>query len=142
METKQYLMQISKLDKLIKNKLCEISQLKELSISVSAIKSGDKIQKTPDFDKIGNFYCKIEFLENNLNALIDEYVDKKEKIISQIDSMEDEIYYEVLFERYIQKKTFERIAADMNYSFRNITRVHGKALKAFEKKYGYLYLEK
>ena len=63
-------------------------------------------------------------------------------IISQIDNMEDETYYDILFSRYIEKKTFEKIASDMNYSFRNTTRLHGKALKEFEKKYGYLYLDK
>jgi hypothetical protein len=127
---------------MIKNKLLEISQLRELSMSVSTTTNDERVQTTPNFDKIGTSYAKIDDMERNLDGMIDEYVNKKNEIISQIDSMEDEIHYEILFGRYIEKKTFEKIAADINYSFRNTTRLHGKALQEFEKKYGYLYLDK
>lgn len=142
MTTKEYLSQISRLDRMIKNKLTELSQLKELLCGLSAIPNEERVQTTPNFDKIGAAYCKIEEMEENIDKLIDEYVDKKDKIIAQIDSMEDETHYSILFSRYIEKKTFEKIATDMHYSFRNTTRLHGKALQAFEKKYGELYLEK
>ena len=139
MDTKQYLQQISRLDRMIQNKLAEISQLRELAMSVSAVKNEERVQNTPNFDKIGTAYCKIEEMEEKLDKLIDEYVDKKNLIISQIDGIENETYYEILFARYIEKKTFEEIADEMTYSFRNVTRLHGRALQEFEKKYGNLY---
>ena len=139
MDTKQYLNQISRLDRMIQNKLSEISQLRELAMSVSAVKNEERVQTTPNFDKIGTAYCKIEEMEEKLDKLIDEYVDKKNLIISQIDGIENETYYEILFARYIEKKTFEKIADEMTYSFRNVTRLHGRALQEFEKKYGNLY---
>lgn len=141
METKYYLSQISRLDRMIKNKLSELAELKELSCGISAVTSEERVQTTPNFDKMGTAYCKIERMEEELDKLIDEYVDKKNEIIAQIDSMEDEMHYEILFARYIEKKTFEKIATDIHYSFRNTTRLHGKALQEFEKKYGHLYLE-
>ncbi len=141
MTTKEYLSQISRLDRMIKNKLTELSQLKEMTCGLSAIPNEERVQTTPNFDKIGTAYCKIESMEENIDKLIDEYADKKNEIISQIDGMEDEILYDILFSRYIAKKTFEKIADNMNYSFRQTTRLHGKALQEFEKKYGYLYLE-
>ena len=127
MDTKQYLQQISRLDRMINNKLSEISQLRELAMSVSAVKNEERVQTTPNFDKIGTAYCKIEEMEEKLDKLIDEFVDKKNLIISQIDKIENETYYEILFARYIEKKTFEKIADEMNYSFRNTTRIHGRA---------------
>lgn len=139
MDTKQYLQQISILDRMINNKLAEISQLRELAMSVSAVKNEERVQTTPNFDNIGTAYCKIEEMEEKLDKLIDEYVDKKNMIISQIDGIENETYYEILFARYIEKKTFEKIADEMTYSFRNVTRLHGRALQEFEKKYGNLY---
>ena len=141
MTTKEYLSQISRLDRMIKNKLTELSQLKEMTCGLSAIPNEERVQTTPNFDKIGTAYCKIESMEENIDKLIDEYADKKNEIISQIDGMEDEILYDILFSRYIAKKTFEKIADNMNYSFRQTTRLHGKALQEVEKKYGYLYLE-
>ena len=78
-------------------------------------------------------------MERNIDKLVDEYVDKRDLIIKQIDEIEDETYYNILFARYIEKKTFERIADEMFYSWRQIIRIHGSALLAFEKKYGHLY---
>lgn len=43
-------------------------------------------------------------MERNIDALVDEYIIKRDKIVSQIDSMEDENVYNVLFSRYIEKK--------------------------------------
>lgn len=139
MDTKQYLQQISRLDRMINNKLAEISQLRELAISVSAVKNEERVQTTPNFDKIGTTYCKIEEMEEKLDKLIDEFVDKKNLIISQIDKIENETYYEILFARYIEKKTFEKIADEMTYSWRQVIRLHGRALQEFEKKYGNTY---
>lgn len=139
MDTKQYLQQISRLDRMINNKLAEISQLRELAMSVSAVKNEERVQTTPNFDKIGTVYCKIEAMEEKLDKLIDEFVDKKNLIISQIDKIENETYYEILFARYIEKKTFEKIADEMTYSWRQVIRLHGRALQEFEKKYGNTY---
>ena len=90
MDTKQYLRQISRLDKMIKNKIIELYQLKELYTSISAIKNDEIVQTTPNFDKIGTAYAKICDKEKELDEIIDLYVDKKSVIISQIDQMDDE----------------------------------------------------
>ena len=139
MTTKEYLCQISRLDRMINNKLSEISQLRELAMSISAVKNEERVQTTPNFDKIATAYCKIEAMEEKLDNLIDEFVDKKNLIISQIDKIENETYYEILFARYIEKKTFEKIADELTYSWRQVIRIHGRALQEFEKKYGNTY---
>ena len=139
MTTKEYLCQISRLDRMINNKLSEISQLRELAMSISAVKNEERVQTTPNFDKIGTAYCKIEEMEEKLDKLIDEFVDKKNLIISQIDKIENETYYEILFARYIEKKTFEKIADELTYSWRQVIRIHGRGVQEFEKKYGNTY---
>ena len=140
MTTKEYLGQISRLNRMINNKLTEIAQLKDMAASISAPQSGERVQTTPNFDKIGTKYAKIDEMERKIDGMVDEIVDKKEKIIQQIDSMEDENTYNILFARYIEKKTFEVIATEMKYSWRQVVRLHGTALKQFEKKYGEGYL--
>ena len=139
MDTKAYLSQISRLDRMIKNKMTELSQYKDLAYGLSAINNEERVQSTPDFDKMTGKIAKILEMESKIDSLIDEYVDKKNLIVSQIDSMENEIYYEILFARYIEKKTFEKIADEMSYSWRQIIRLHGRALQEFEKIYGETY---
>lgn len=140
MDTKQYLGQIGRLDRMINNKLLEISQLRELAGGISAITNKERVQTTPNFDKLGTAFCKIEKMEEQLDKMIDEYFDKKNLIISQIGGIEDEMYYTILFSKYVEKKSFEKIADELQYSFRNVTRLHGRALQEFEKIYGFMYL--
>lgn len=140
MTTKEYLNQISRLNRMINNKLVEIQQLRDLALGISSISTGERVQSTPDFDKIGSKMAKIDELEKNLDETIDKYVDLKNRIIGQIDSMEDEITYNILFSRYIEKKQFELIAIDMGYSWRQIIRLHGNALRQFEEKFGNEYM--
>ena len=113
MDTKTYLQQISRLDRMINNKLSEIQQFRELARSVSAVKNEERVKTSPNFDKMGSTYCKIEKMEKELDDLIDTYVDKKNLIVSQIDGIDNETYYHILFARYVEKKTFEKIADEM-----------------------------
>ena len=135
MTTKDYLNQISRLNRMINNKLIELAQLKELACSISSITNEERVMTTPNFDRIGAKQAKIDEMERKIDALVDDYI-----IVSQIDSMEDENVYNVLFSKYIEKKTFEVIATEMNYSWRQTIRLHGIALKKFEQKYGATYL--
>ena len=136
MQAKEYLGQVSRINRMIKNKVSEIAQLKEIAINISAIDTEERVQTSPDFDKIGKMFVRIDEEEDKLNSLIFEYIELKNKIISQIEGIKEETFYCVLFSRYVENKTFEKIAIDMQYSFRQITRLHGKALLAFDKMYG------
>lgn len=140
MDTKQYLNQISRLDLMIKNKITELSSLREMCYGLSAIPNEERVQSTPNFDKIGTVISKLDGLERSIDSLVDEFIDKRTKIISQIDSMSDESMYNVLFARYVEKKTFEKISDEMNYSFKQTTRIHGNALREFEKRFGVEYI--
>lgn len=140
MTTKQYLNQIDRINRMVNNKLAEIYQLKTMVCSISVSANEDKVQSSSDKDKLGSAVAKIVDLENEINKAIDIYVDKKERIVSQIDSIKDIMEYRVLFSRYIEYKTFEQIAEDNDYSVRQILRIHGNALVEFEKKFGQEYL--
>lgn len=140
MTTKQYLNQIARINRTINNKLAEIYQLKTMVCSISVSMNKDKVQTSQGNDILGNAVAKIIDLENEINKAIDAYIDKKEQIISQIDSIQDIMEYQVLFSRYIEFKTFEQISVDNNYSVRQILRIHGNALVEFEKKFGQEYL--
>ena len=142
MDTKQYLSQISRLDRMIKNKMTELSQYRDLACGLSAVTNEERVLSSPDFDKMTGKVAKILEMEQKIDSLIDEYVDKKNLIVSQIDSMENETYYQILFSRYIEKKNFEKIAEEMSYSWRQIIRLHGRALQEFDKVYGNIYKTK
>lgn len=139
METKEYLQQISRYDRLINNKLVELAQYRSMACSVSAVKNDERVQSSPSYDTMDKIVSKIEQMENEIDMLVDRYIDNKRIIISQIDSMADEMTYQILFSRYVEQKTFEKMAIEMNYCYKQIIRRHGKALQEFEQKWGNTY---
>lgn len=139
METKEYLQQIGRYDRLINNKLVELARYRSMACSVSAVKNDERVQSSPSYDTMDKIVSKIEQMENEIDMLVDRYIDNKRIIISQIDSMSDEMTYQILFSRYVEQKTFEKMAIEMNYCYKQIIRRHGKALQEFEQKWGNTY---
>lgn len=139
METKEYLQQIGRYDRLINNKLVELAQYRSMACSVSAVKNDERVQSSPSYDTMDKIVSKIEQMENEIDMLVDRYIDNKRIIISQIDSMSDEMTYQILFSRYVEQKTFEKMAIEMNYCYKQIIRRHDKALQEFEQKWGNTY---
>ena len=140
MTTKDYLSQIGRLNRMINNKLIEIQQLRVMATNVSAVSNEEKVQSTPNFDKMGATFAKIEEMEEKLDSLIDDFIDRKNHIIAQIDGIDNELSYVILFSRYIERKSLEKIATELNYSYKSINRYHGAALKEFEEQYGTEYI--
>ena len=136
MDTKQYLQQIERLDKMIQNKLSEIYQLKTMACSVTVSSENDRVQTSSDKDRLGSTVAKIVDLEKETDRLVDRFIDKRSHIISQIDGLDNIDYYHVLSMRYVARNTFEEIAKKTNWSIRKVFSIHGEALKEFERLYG------
>lgn len=78
-------------------------------------------------------YDKLAELEEKIRGRLDALVEVKGDILAAIGQVEDSRYRTLLLERYIRYRTWEQIAVDMNYSYRQICRMHGEALAAIER---------
>lgn len=67
--------------------------------------------------------------ERKVSAEVAKLCRLETEIACTIDRMQ-EPYRTLLYERYINGKTWEQIAVDMHYSYRGVTKMHGKALQA------------
>lgn len=141
MDTKQYLSQIERLDKMIQNKLSEIYQLKTMACSVTVSNEKERVQTSSDKDRLGSTVAKIVDLEKETDRLVDSFIDKRNHIIGQIDGLDNVDYYNVLSMRYVGRDTYEEISNKTNWSIRKVFSMHGEALKEFERLYGREYLE-
>ena len=141
MKTQDYLKQIERLDRMIQNKLSEINQLKHIATSITIAPKEVNVQVSTDKDRMGTAVAKLLDLEKETDRLVDEYIDKRKRIIEQIYSIEDTNMYHVLSERYIMRKDLSVIAVEMGYSFKQVCRIHGNALVEFERLYGKEYLK-
>lgn len=141
MDTKTYLQQIERLDRKIQNKFAEIEQLKTMATSISVAQKDINVQTFSDKDRMGSAVSKIVDLESEANKIICEFLEKRSIIIHQIDGISDTNMYHILFNRYVMMKDLGTISVEMGYSFKQVCRIHGNALKEFEHLYGERYLK-
>ncbi|MEG1967226.1 MAG: hypothetical protein RR142_06090 [Clostridia bacterium] len=73
-------------------------------------------------------------LECEIDRHIDLLVATKTEILTVIGKVDNSVFRTLLIERYLNFKTWERIAVDMNYSYRQIIYIHGSALLALAEK--------
>ena len=140
METKKYLGQIERLNRQIQNKLVEIYQLRTMACSVTVSTDKERVQSSGDKDKLGATVAKIVDLKNQTDDLIQSFTEKRNRIIAQIDSVDDMDLYHVLSLRYVSSCTFEEIAERTHWSLRKVFTLHEKAIKEFEFLFGHEYL--
>ena len=115
---------------------CEqVETLRSRLTSLGSPSTGDKVQSSLDPDKFTNTMSKIIELEEKINADIDELVDLKRDAMNCIEKLNNDVEKLVLYKRYFNNKSFEQISVEMGYSWRHIHRIHGNALKNFDKVY-------
>ena len=115
---------------------CEqVNTLRSRLTSLGSPSTGDKVQSSLDPDKFTNTMSKIIELEEKINADIDELVDLKRDAMNCIEKLNKDVEKLVLYKRYFNNKSFEQISVEMGYSWRQIHRIHGNALKNFDKVY-------
>ena len=125
MTAKEYLSQYRWLNESINSKLEQAQRIRELASAVSSSCGGGSGGTS---DKVGNAVAKLVDLENDINADIDKLVDLRREIEAAIASVEDEKLQTLLRLRYISCLTWEQIAVKMSYSYKQVCRLHGKAL--------------
>lgn len=128
MDAKKYLSQILKDDRIIKNKCVEVYQLRCLATSVTAPMGKESVMTSGPSDKVGNIVSKILDMENEINELIDRYIDEKQERIKVIEQIEDPLQYTILHKHYVQGIRFRDIAEEEHYSEVHIAKQHQKAL--------------
>lgn len=136
MTTKEYLSQIIRLNRMIQNKMQEICQLKIMSCNITIASENERVQSSPDNDRLGSMISKIVDKEKE----VDEMIEKRSSIVRQIESVRDTNYYDVLAKRYILGKDYKVISVENKTSIRQVRRIHESAIKDFEKTYGENYL--
>lgn len=129
-DVKRYLQQIRLYDSHINTKLEELQHLKEMVTRITPTLKDDVVSGGNSQDKLADAVVKIVDLEAEIDREIDSYVNAKQEISSVLDGIVDPDQLQVLHKRYVQYKTFEQIACDMNMTYRNVCYIHGKALLA------------
>lgn len=81
-------------------------------------------------DKLGAAVARLVDAESRVSDELEMLEATEREVIGTIDKITDGTLHTLLYERYINGKTWEQIAVALNYSYRQTTRMHGAALIA------------
>jgi DNA-directed RNA polymerase specialized sigma subunit len=124
----KYLKRYITLDREIEHKLREIDHWRAKLTRIMPIYSTEPKGGGSIRGKTESIIAKIVDLENEIDADIDRLVAVRDGIKAIIEAVEDDRERLLLQYRYLDGKTFEKIAVEMHYSWRQIHRLHSKAL--------------
>lgn len=130
MTPKEYLRQYKHLDSLIDDKLSELSELRIKAEGLGRNYDGMAVRSGGDGDKLSGIVAKIIDIEKDVDNEIGALCELKREIKSVIAAVPNSEMRVLLEKRYINGYTLEKCAVEMNYSYRQILRLHGHALLA------------
>ena len=131
---KEYLRQLRTAEIKIEQKEEELERLKSSLESISTGTDSERVQTTPR-DRLSEEITRIVDLEKEINSDLGAMLMLRNKIINEIQSMDNPVYKNILYKRYVQYKSLEEIAVEMSYSYTRLRHLHGRALQGFKKKY-------
>jgi DNA-directed RNA polymerase specialized sigma subunit len=131
-DAKSFLRKIELLDAHINNRINDLHELKSLVTKITSTINQVCVSGSGNQDKLGDSVARIIDLQDEINQKIDRYVDLKREVSAMLEQIQDPDQVKVLHKRYFEYKPWEQIACEMNYSYRNVCYIHGKALQAFE----------
>lgn len=128
LKAKEYLLQITKLNALIKNKLIEKQQWKDIALGITPQMSGERVQSSGNQQKMACAIERMVDIEKELDEYIDKLIDTRNEILTVIERL-DKDEYDFLHLVYVQQFTLGEVANMKKYSYSWATSFHGKALK-------------
>ena len=127
MTKKEFLNQYLNAEKEIGIKLDQIARLRELSTKITQTLTPDKVKSNSE-NRLESSESKIVDIEREIGASIDQLERIRLQVESVINSVPNVNQRNVLRLRYISGMKWEQIAVKLNYDYRWVLRLHGKAL--------------
>lgn len=130
MTAKEYLSQVRVLDAAINASIAECLRLRQIADSIPTLNLDTPKVVGGNADKRGMTAVVQKYidLESKINAETDAYVDLRDEVCRAIRAVSDPLLRSVLEMRYLSFYAFERIAAELQYSRRQVMRLHREAL--------------
>jgi hypothetical protein len=129
---KEYLCAVCEKEKEIIAQKEYIDALRNVLESISVRVDSERVQSSSDPDKFGKVFAQIDEEERKLEKMQQDFLLYKVNAITAIKQVQTEKHRVLLYEKYINYKSFKVIASLMSYSYDYILELHGNALSEFE----------
>lgn len=126
--TKKNLYELHWMKKNIKALEERLAELRTYAEKITTQLSKSPGSKNTSHDKLGDVVTQIVELQNEINYELGRMYAKEKEILKAIEKLPQREACLIRL-RYIESLSWERICVEMNYSWRQIHRIHGDALK-------------
>ena len=130
MTAKEYFKQAFTIHRLIKAKESRIQDLRDMLEHVGGMGQQIKVQSSPKSDPMAELVATLVDLIVECQMDYARLLTIQREIQQEIERVERADLRLILFERYVNLKTWEDIAISIGYTVRHVTRLHGQALIA------------
>lgn len=129
--TKEYLLQIQRIEADIRQRKAEAERLRlDAMYPQGTDYSAERVMHSCDSDSMKKVDKYIDMCRE-IDREVEQLARIRHRIIGEIQRVENGLYSELLYKRYVEGESLERIAREMNYSYIYIRESHGRALQAF-----------
>ena len=128
-EKKQYLRRYQEAKKRAKRIQEEIEELR--SSKTSPVGLGDGMPHGSGTSDLSGYAARLDELLRELKAEKEMQMVTYREIRQQIGMVPDPTEQEILSRRYLLGQSWEKIAVEMNYGYRHVLKIHGRALAHF-----------
>ena len=128
MNAKDFMMRGINLERRVETIKEQIEHYKAL-VNDCSVTYSDSPKSTASNYKLEECTQKIMDLQEELCSAMADLVNVTCEIGKAIQKLDNYDYQDLLVNRYVLGKTWEKIAEDMNYGIRNVHRLHGEALR-------------
>lgn len=128
-EKKQYLRRYQAAKKRAKRIQEEIEELR--SSKTSPVGLGDGMPHGSGTSDLSGYAARLDELLRELKAEKEMQMIVYREIRQQIRMVPDATEQEILSRRYLLGQSWEKIAVEMNYGYRHVLKIHGRALAHF-----------
>ena len=131
MTPKEYLQQYRHAVDRARAALEHLEELESIATRVTPLYGGECSggQHQSGDEKMCNAVDKIIEAKNRVSDELETLEATDREIIGTIDKITDGTLHTLLYERYINGKTWEQIAVNLGYCWRQTIRLHGRALQ-------------
>lgn len=129
MRAKDYLEQVNKTNELIKNKQIDAEFYRSIAEGAGSISDGgDKIKSSPRADKMENAICKCIEVQREIDEQIIRLVSLRHEITKTIEQLPAQ-EYDILYQIYVQGRSFLDIAEERDKGSSAIRKVHSQGVR-------------
>lgn len=129
MKVKDRLEKIRKMDNMIDLRLDNLKEQRNKLYKITSVIRDKEVQESNNTESpLEKSIIRLITEEEEVNSIIDRFIDYKKEILEIISSIENDDYRKILYLKYFKYLDYLQISEEMGYSERTVYRLDQKAV--------------